>query len=103
MPTATLPEQETVTKKQPPYNVILLNDEDHSYEYVIGMLQQLFGHPPEKGFKLADEVHKKGRAIVLTTSREHAEFKQEQIHAFGPDKTIPRCEGSMSADIEPAS
>jgi ATP-dependent Clp protease adaptor protein ClpS len=89
-------------KKQPPYHVILLNDDDHSFEYVIGMLQQLFGHPQEKGYQMAWEVHTKGRVIVDTTSKERAELKRDQIHAFGPDKGIPRCKGSMSATIEPA-
>src|SRR4051794_32706232 len=89
-------------KKQPPYHVILLNDDDHSFEYVIGMLQQLFGHPPEKGYQMASKVHTEGRVIVDTTSRERAKLKRDQIHAFGPDKGIPRCKGSMSADIEPA-
>ncbi len=95
-------EREQKTKRQPPYNVVLLNDDDHSYDYVIAMLQQLFGHPPEKGFLLAKEVDTSGRVIVLTTTREHAELKQDQIHAFGPDPMIPRCKGSMSAVIEPA-
>ena len=27
---------------------------------------------------------------------------QDQIHSFGPDPLIPRCKGSMSAEIEPA-
>ncbi|MFN4259891.1 MAG: ATP-dependent Clp protease adaptor ClpS [Gemmataceae bacterium] len=95
-------QEEQKTKRQPPYNVILLNDDDHSFEYVIGMLQQLFGHPREKGLQMAWEVHTNGRVIVLTTTKEHAELKQEQIHAFGPDKLIPRCKGSMTAIIEPA-
>lgn len=94
-------EEENV-KRQPPYNVILLNDDDHSYQYVIAMLQQLFGHPAEKGFLMAKEVDSSGRVIVLTTTKEHAELKQEQIHAFGPDQLIPRCKGSMSSVIEPA-
>ncbi len=89
-------------KKQPPYHVVLLNDDDHSFEYVIGMLQRLFGHPPEKGYQMAYKVHTEGRVIVDTTSKERAELKRDQIHAFGPDKGIPRCKGSMSADIEPA-
>jgi ATP-dependent Clp protease adaptor protein ClpS len=89
-------------KKQPPYHVILLNDNDHSFEYVIGMMQQLFGHPREKGQQIADTVHNTGRAIVDTTSKERAELKRDQIHAFGPDPFIPRCKGSMSATIEPA-
>jgi ATP-dependent Clp protease adaptor protein ClpS len=88
-------------KRQPPYNVILLNDDDHTYAYVINMLQKLFGHPVEKGYELAKLVDTTGRAIVLTTTREHAELKRDQIHAFGKDDLIDGCAGSMSATIEP--
>src|SRR5207244_13303348 len=94
--------EEHKTKRQPPYHVILLNDDDHSYEYVIGMLQKLFGYPPEKGFQMAHEVDTTGRVIVMTTALELAELKRDQIHAFGPDPLIERCKGSMSAMIEPA-
>jgi ATP-dependent Clp protease adaptor protein ClpS len=91
------------TKRQPPYNVVLLNDDDHTYEYVITMLQQLFGYPREKGFLMACEVDSSGRVIVLTTTKEHAELKRDQIHAFGPDPLSSKeCMGSMSAIIEPA-
>jgi len=104
--TATLPEadveSETRLRYQPPYHVILLNDDDHSYMYVMVMLKELFAHPLELGFKMAEEVDATGRVIVLTTTMEHAELKQEQIHAYGPDPTIERCAGSMSATIEPA-
>ncbi len=107
---ATLPEvtvrpkekRQEKLKNQPPYHVVLLNDDDHSYQYVIHMLQTLFGHPPEMGFKMAKEVDTTGRVIVDTTTKERAELKQEQIHAFGPDPLIARCQGSMSATIEPA-
>ena len=93
---------ESRTHYQPPYHVILLNDDDHSYVYVVVMLKELFGHPHEKGYQLAKTVDSEGRAVVLTTSREHAELKQEQIHAYGPDPSIPRCAGSMTAVIEPS-
>ena len=66
------------------------------------MLQTLFGYPPEKGFQMAKEVDSTGRVILLTTTKEHAELKQEQIHAFGPDPLLTRCQGSMTAVIEPA-
>ena len=103
---ATLPEAdvetEQKTKRQPPYNVVLLNDEDHTYEYVIEMLKALFGHPVEKGYQLAKIVDTKGRAIVCTTSLERAELKRDQIHAFGADPRIPRCKGSMTAELEAA-
>lgn len=89
------------TKRQPPYHVILWNDNDHSYEYVIRMLLELFGHPLEKGFRMAKEVDTQGRVVVLTTTREHAELKRDQIHAYGKDVLIAGCKGSMSATIEP--
>jgi ATP-dependent Clp protease adaptor protein ClpS len=89
-------------KKQPPYHVILWNDDDHTYQYVIVMLMQLFGFPAEKGYLLAKEVDTQGRVILLTTTREHAELKRDQIHAYGKDELIEGCQGSMSATIEPA-
>src|SRR5438270_7815677 len=102
LPTTAEPELKEKTRRQPPYHVVLLNDDDHSFEYVIAMLQQLFGHPPEKGYQMAMEVHTRGRVIVDTTSKERAELKRDQIHAFGADPWIVRCQGSMSATIEPA-
>ena len=95
-------EEKEKTKRQPPYHVILHNDDDHSYDYVIRMLKDLFAYPEEKGFLMAQEVDTKGKVIVCTTSLERAELKRDQIHAFGPDPDIPRCKGSMSAKIEPA-
>jgi ATP-dependent Clp protease adaptor protein ClpS len=88
-------------KRQPRYNVILWNDEDHTHEYVVAMMQKLFGHPAVKGMQIAREVDSQGRAIVLTTTREHAELKRDQIHAFGKDQLNDTCQGSMSASIEP--
>ena len=35
---------------------ILLDDDAHTFEYVIAMLQTLFGYPREKGFQMAMEV-----------------------------------------------
>ena len=89
-------------KNQPPYNVILLNDNDHTYDYVIGMLRKLFGCTPERAFQLASDVDHNNRVILDTTTLERAELKRDQIHTFGRDWRIPRCQGSMSAMIEPA-
>jgi ATP-dependent Clp protease adaptor protein ClpS len=93
--------QDKRPRRQPRYQVILWNDEHHTYEYVIVMLQELFGHAPERGFLLAEEVDLQGRAIVLTTTLEHAELKRDQIHAYGRDPLIETCKGSMWATIEP--
>ena len=87
-------------KHQPRYNVILWNDEAHTYTYVIAMLTELFGYPVEKGFQMAKEVDTQGRVILLTTTLEHAELKRDQIHAYGKDVEIDDCQGSMYATVE---
>ena len=94
--------KEQKSEKLPPYNVVLLDDNDHSYEYVILMLKKIFGHPIEKGYEMAQEVDATGRVVVATTNLEQAELKRDQIQAFGPDPLIPRCKGSMSATVERA-
>ena len=86
-------------KQQPKYNVILWDDDDHSYEYVINMMQEIFGYPIERGFKIAQEVDSSGRVICLTTTKEHAELKRDQIHAYGKDD-IESSKGSMWSTIE---
>ena len=95
-------ERQKKPKQQPRYNVVLWDDSDHSYLYVVMMMRKLFRYPVEKGFEIATEVDGSGKAICLTTTMEHAELKRDQIHAYGKDDTIPRCKGSMSATIEPA-
>ena len=89
-------------KRQPRYHVILWDDDDHTYDYVIRMMSELFRHPRERGMLIASEVDATGRAICLTTTMEHAELKRDQIHAFGRDSLMDKCQGSMKASIEPA-
>jgi ATP-dependent Clp protease adaptor protein ClpS len=90
-------------KQLPPYNVVLLNDDDHTYDYVVEMLSSVFGYNPTRGFVMAHQLNPQGRVIVLTTHKEHAELKRDQILAFGKDWRLERCAGSMSAVIEPVS
>jgi ATP-dependent Clp protease adaptor protein ClpS len=52
---------------------------------------------------LAKEVDNSGRAVLMTTHRELAELKREQVIAYGSDIRIAECKGSMSAIIEPAA
>ena len=101
--TDVVEEEETITIHLPPFHVVLLDDDDHSYDYVIEMLMALFGHSIEQAFQMAREVDLKGRVIVETTTKERAELKRDQIHAYGPDWRIPACKGSMSAAVEPAA
>ena len=101
--TRTKDKTDETRKRQPRYHVVLWDDDDHSYEYVILMMRQLFGHSFNQGFEIAKMVDSAGKSICLTTTKEHAELKRDQIHAFGRDFLIERCKGSMSASIEPES
>lgn len=100
-PKATAGKPDRKPKRQPQYHVILLDDDDHSYEYVVEMLSRLFCHPVPRAYQMAVEVDTTGRVIVDTTTLERAELKRDQIHAFGADHRIPRCKGSMFATLEP--
>ena len=100
--TKAKPSKKPRTRQLPPWNVILLDDDDHTYDYVIEMLCGVFGHPVEKAFHMACEVDSTGRVIVCTTHRELAELRREQIIAWGTDPRISSCRGSMTAVLEPA-
>ena len=102
--TQTLPRTKDRPRVEPPrkWNVVLIDEQHHSYEYVIKMMQELFAWDQTKALKIAKAVDQEGRAVCLTTHKEHAELKQEQIHGYGPDKYIAGSAGSMTSILEPA-
>jgi ATP-dependent Clp protease adaptor protein ClpS len=103
--TATLvpekkPKRKRKSKGIPRYNVILWDSDQHTYQYVERMLRELFGHTTEECHKMAETVDKQGKVVVLTTTKEHAELKRDQILAYGKDELMKNCKGSMHATIE---
>jgi ATP-dependent Clp protease adaptor protein ClpS len=89
-------------RRLPPFNVVLLDDDDHTYEYVVEMLKKVFGHPEERGYKMVEELDTSGRVIVMTTHKELAELKCDQIMGYGADWRLERSRGAMTAVVEPA-
>ena len=73
-----------------------------TYEYVIEMLTDIFGHSPQTAFEMALTVDTQKKVAVYTTYKERAEQKKRQIENYGADWRIPSCKGSMSTYIEPA-
>ncbi len=108
MTEASIPQEEVETAVEdivqfiPRYHVVLLDDDDHTYDYVIEMLMDIFGHSMETAYQMACEVDSSKRVIVSTTHKERAEHKKQQIESYGADWRMPHCKGSMSATIEPA-
>jgi len=98
----TRPDTETRTKRLPPFNVIVLNDEEHTFDYVIELLTKLFAHPKKEAVALTWRIHNTGRAVVYTTHKEKAELKRDQVLAYGPDPRMSVSKSSLGCYIEPA-
>jgi ATP-dependent Clp protease adaptor protein ClpS len=94
--------QENQDQLTPLYHVVLLDDDEHTYEYVVEMLQKLFALAQSDAFNHAVEVDSTGRTVVITCELPQAEFGRDQIHGFGADWRMPQSKGSMSAIVEPA-
>ncbi len=89
-------------KRQPPYAVVLFNDDEHSFQYVIETLNKVFGYPAEKCITLTEQVHHQGRGIVWSGTLELAELKRDQIRAAGPDfYAAKKIEFPLGATVEP--
>ena len=84
------------------YHVIILNDNEHTFDYVIEMLQAVFSLSYADAVARTIEADATGSAIVLTTNLEEAEQKRDQVHAYGPDPRMPESRGSVVALVEPA-
>ena len=101
-PKPAKPDPETKKKRQPPYAVILHNDDDHTFQYVIDLLIKLFAYPLEKAFVLTTQVHTQGKSIVWSGTLELAELKRDQVRGFGPDfYATKKVEYPLGVTIEP--
>lgn len=101
--TKTRPREETRTRLLPPYNVILLNDDYHSFEFVIGVLRQVLHCTIWQAVRLTTEAHTTGRAIIWTGAKEVAELKVEQVRTFHETRELDnRPLGPLDCTLEPA-
>jgi ATP-dependent Clp protease adaptor protein ClpS len=95
-------EQKTRDTLEKLYHVIILNDDEHTFDYVIEMLQAVFGFSFPTALAHTMEADATGSSIVHTCGLEEAERKRDHIHAYGPDWRMPNSRGSVVALVEPA-
>lgn len=101
--TKSKPEEQTRTRRVPPYNVVLENDDYHSIEFVVGVLRKALGYSQERAAVLTLEAHHSGRAVVWTGPKEVAELKAEQIRTFHETRAVDNLPlGPLGCTIEPA-
>jgi ATP-dependent Clp protease adaptor protein ClpS len=91
----------THTRLLPPYHVILENDDDHSFEFVIDVLRKVLGCTEQRAFQFAEMAHNSGRAIIWTGSKEVAELKVEQVRTFNEIRGSLKL-GPLGCTLEPA-
>jgi ATP-dependent Clp protease adaptor protein ClpS len=69
----------------PRYAVILHNDDVNSMEWVITVLQKVFGYSIEKAVLLMFDAHTTGKSRVWAGPFEIAEHYADLIVSYGPD------------------
>src|SRR5918911_1658347 len=78
---STAPEAEVIEHEAivPLYRVVLLDDNDHTYDYVIEMLQKIFIFTLDQAYRHAEEVDRSGRTVLITCELREAEYARDQI------------------------
>jgi ATP-dependent Clp protease adaptor protein ClpS len=86
----------------PPYNVILENDDHHSFTFVVEVLRKALGYTEERAQQLTKQADTSGRAVVWTGPKEVAELKADQIRTFSEIRADGTKLGPLGCTIEPA-
>jgi len=83
------------TKKPPLYRVIILNDDYTPMEFVVYILQAIFGFNRDKAQQIMLAIHTHGKGVCGIFTKEVAETKSAQVNNFAKDNEHP-----LVSDIE---
>ena len=98
MDTETLPAPvETTSEKieeafEKSWNVIVWNDPVNQMTYVVFVFMKVLAFNKEKATKHMLEVHRQGKSVVATDTREKAELYYQQLQHHGLTVTIEKVE-----------
>jgi ATP-dependent Clp protease adaptor protein ClpS len=76
-------------KKPPLYQVVLLNDDYTPMEFVVEVLELIFGMDRQKATRIMLEVHTKGKGRCGVFTYEIAETKVAQISSYAQQHQHP--------------
>ena len=77
-----LKEAKPELKKPSMYKVVLLNDDYTPMEFVVNLLEKLFGLDREKATRIMLQVHTHGKGVCGTFTYEIAETKVAQVSEY---------------------
>ena len=89
-------EDEPELKEPPLYQVVLLNDDFTPMDFVIYILQSIFGYEHERSTQIMLAVHSKGKGVCGIFPKEIAEMKSHEINQLARAHEHP-----LVSDIEP--
>ena len=76
---SVLDAEETRVKPPPLYKVVLLNDDYTPMDFVVIVLQTVFGMSREKATQVMLQIHREGMGVCGTYTREVAATKVDQV------------------------
>lgn len=82
------PKPDTEQQHEPPYRVLLHNDEVNVFENVVRWLHQLMPLTVDEALQRTTEAHTHGKAVLLSTHKERAELYVEQLTSVGLTATM---------------
>jgi ATP-dependent Clp protease adaptor protein ClpS len=77
------------TRRPPLYQVILLNDDFTPMEFVVDVLEHIFGMDRTKATRVMLEVHTRGKGVCGVFTYEIAETKVAQVTAYARQHQHP--------------
>lgn len=86
-----------VTKRPQLWNVVLINDDYTTMEFVVQTLEEIFDKGPAEAYRIMMEVHTSGRGVCGAYTFEVAETKVAAVHDSARAEGFP-----LRAGIEEA-
>ena len=93
------PKINTKTNIQPPslFNVIYMNDNVTTMEFVVESLKNIFHHTEESAMEITMKIHENGSSVVSTLPYEIAEQKGVEATLLARNNGLP-----LNIKLEPA-
>ncbi|MGH8859833.1 MAG: ATP-dependent Clp protease adapter ClpS [Jatrophihabitantaceae bacterium] len=85
-------EAQSDSRPDTPWITIVWNDPINLMTYVTHVFMTVFGYEKTKAEKLMLDVHKRGRAVVSTGTRERMELDVNTLHGYGLWATLQKNE-----------
>jgi ATP-dependent Clp protease adaptor protein ClpS len=83
----------------PRHSLIVLNDDTHSFDYVLELLQEVLGTSVERANEFVFVIDRAGQCVVFTGSREEVLDKRDRIRARGADPAMSRSTGPLRVEV----